>query len=94
MRRHPIPAVDPAVVPYVRFESVVRAGFAHRRKMLRRCLDGLVRPEAFDALGIRSTARAEELSLGEWERLAAWGNGRSGPDQEAGDPAPAGGPSR
>ena len=58
--------------PYQRLFSVVRAGFAHRRKMLRRSLESLVRPDAFDAVGIRSTARAEELSLEEWERLAAW----------------------
>jgi 16S rRNA A1518/A1519 N6-dimethyltransferase RsmA/KsgA/DIM1 with predicted DNA glycosylase/AP lyase activity len=57
---------------YERLFSVVRAGFAHRRKMLRRSLDGQVRADAFDAVGIRSTARAEELSLDEWERLAAW----------------------
>ncbi len=57
---------------YERLFSVVRAGFAHRRKMLRRSLDGTVPPEAFEAVGIRPTARAEELSLPEWERLAAW----------------------
>ena len=57
---------------YERLFSVVRAGFAHRRKMLRRSLDGRVAPEAFGAAGIRPTARAEELSLEEWERLAAW----------------------
>ncbi len=57
---------------YERLFSVVRAGFAHRRKMLRRSLDGTVSPEAFEAVGIRPTARAEELSLPEWERLAAW----------------------
>jgi 16S rRNA (adenine1518-N6/adenine1519-N6)-dimethyltransferase len=57
---------------YERLFSVVRAGFAHRRKMLRRSLETLVRPDAFEAVGIRSTARAEELSLEEWERLAAW----------------------
>jgi 16S rRNA (adenine1518-N6/adenine1519-N6)-dimethyltransferase len=57
---------------YERLFSVVRAGFAHRRKMLRRSLDGTVSAEAFDAVGIRPTARAEELSLPEWERLAAW----------------------
>jgi 16S rRNA (adenine1518-N6/adenine1519-N6)-dimethyltransferase len=84
----------PGSAQYERLFAVVRAGFAHRRKMLRRCLDGLVRPEAFDAVGIRSTARAEELSLGEWERLAAWGTDGSGPDEEAGDAAAAGGPSR
>ena len=60
---------DPA---YDRLFSVVRGGFAHRRKMLRRSLDGLVRPEAFEATGIRPTARAEELDLADWERLAAW----------------------
>ena len=39
----------PGSAHYERLFAVVRAGFAHRRKMLRRCLDGLVRPEAFDA---------------------------------------------
>ena len=57
---------------YDRLFSVVRGGFAHRRKMLRRSLNGLVRPEAFEATGIRPTARAEELGLADWERLAAW----------------------
>ena len=69
---------------YERLFSVVRAGFAHRRKMLRRSLDGKVAQEAFEAVGIRPTARAEELSLSEWERLATWpdpvgtGNGEAG----------------
>ena len=57
---------------YDRLFSVVRAGFAHRRKMLRRSLDGTVVAGAYSAVGIRPTARAEELSLVEWERLAAW----------------------
>ena len=57
---------------YDRLFSVVRAGFAHRRKMLRRSLDGVVDRGAFEAAGIPSTARAEELSLEAWERLAAW----------------------
>ncbi len=60
---------DPA---YDRLFSVVRGGFAHRRKMLRRSLEGLVSPEAFEATGIRPTARAEELALADWERLATW----------------------
>ncbi len=60
---------------YDRLFSVVRGGFAHRRKMLRRSLEGLVEPEAFEATGIRPTARAEELGLAEWERLAAWPSG-------------------
>jgi 16S rRNA (adenine1518-N6/adenine1519-N6)-dimethyltransferase len=73
--------VGPGAPEYERLFSVVRGGFAHRRKMLRRSLDGLVRPEAFEATGIRATARAEELPLGDWERLAAWepgGPGRNG----------------
>ncbi len=51
---------------------MVRGGFAHRRKMLRRSLEDLVRPEAFEAAGILPTARAEELTLDDWERLARW----------------------
>jgi 16S rRNA (adenine1518-N6/adenine1519-N6)-dimethyltransferase len=63
---------DTANVSYDRLFAVVRAGFAHRRKMLRRSLDGLVQSEAFEAAGIAPTARAEELGLDEWGRLAAW----------------------
>lgn len=70
--------VGPGSDKYDRLFSVVRGGFAHRRKMLRRSLDGLVSSEAFDATGIRSTARAEELALGDWERLAAWSPGDDG----------------
>ncbi|MGO8873249.1 MAG: 16S rRNA (adenine(1518)-N(6)/adenine(1519)-N(6))-dimethyltransferase RsmA [Acidimicrobiales bacterium] len=57
---------------YERLFTVVRSGFAHRRKMLRRSLDGVVVPEAFEGAGIPATARAEELSLADWQRLAAW----------------------
>jgi 16S rRNA A1518/A1519 N6-dimethyltransferase RsmA/KsgA/DIM1 with predicted DNA glycosylase/AP lyase activity len=39
--------------------------------MLRRSLAGLVPPAAFEAAGIRPEARAEELSVEEWGRLAA-----------------------
>jgi 16S rRNA A1518/A1519 N6-dimethyltransferase RsmA/KsgA/DIM1 with predicted DNA glycosylase/AP lyase activity len=38
--------------------------------MLRRSLSDLVDPGAFDEAGIAPTARAEELSLEEWGRLA------------------------
>jgi 16S rRNA A1518/A1519 N6-dimethyltransferase RsmA/KsgA/DIM1 with predicted DNA glycosylase/AP lyase activity len=57
---------------YERTFSLVRAGFAHRRKMLRRSLEGLVAPDAFAGAGIEPTARAEELDLTQWERLSAW----------------------
>ncbi len=69
--RRPEPAVDPAVVSYQRLDTVVRAGFAQRRKMLRRSLAGVVVPGAFEAAGVRPDARAEELDVGAWGRLAA-----------------------
>ncbi len=64
-------AVDPAVVPASRLFELVRAGFAHRRKMLRQSLTGLVSPDAFTAAGIDPEARAETLGVEEWGRLAA-----------------------
>jgi 16S rRNA (adenine1518-N6/adenine1519-N6)-dimethyltransferase len=96
--RHPVPSAGEVAGPgspeYERLFSVVRAGFAHRRKMLRRSLEGHVRPEAFDATGIRATARAEELDLGEWQRLAAWPPGGVGPGGEPADAGPVGEPGR
>jgi 16S rRNA (adenine1518-N6/adenine1519-N6)-dimethyltransferase len=65
------PAVDPDVVSYERLDTVVRAGFAHRRKMLRRSLAGVVEPDAFTRAGVRPEARAEELDIDAWGRLAA-----------------------
>jgi 16S rRNA (adenine1518-N6/adenine1519-N6)-dimethyltransferase len=64
---------DPRVAlkPGAPFHDLVRAGFAHRRKMLRKLLtafDGV--ESAFDSLGIPTNARAEELSLDQWIRLA------------------------
>ena len=70
--RRPLPAGAVASVSYDRLFSVVRAGFAHRRKMLRRSLDGLVDPAAYPAADVAPTARAEELGLDEWGRLSAW----------------------
>lgn len=69
------PAVDPAAVPPDRLFAVVRAGFAHRRKMLRGALAGVVAPEAFEAAGVRPEARAEELDVAAWGRLAAYAPG-------------------
>jgi 16S rRNA (adenine1518-N6/adenine1519-N6)-dimethyltransferase len=69
--RRPAPAVDPEVVSYQRLDAVVRAGFAQRRKMLRRSLAGVVDTEAFARAGVRPEARAEELDVAAWGRLAA-----------------------
>ena len=78
----PVPTGDGMVGPgnpeYERLFSVVKGGFAHRRKMLRRSLEQLVVPAAFEAAGIAPTARAEELDLEEWKRLAWWQPERQG----------------
>ncbi len=51
--------------------ALVDAGFATRRKMLRNTLAGLVDEAGFEAAGVAGTARAEELDLAAWRRLAA-----------------------
>jgi 16S rRNA (adenine1518-N6/adenine1519-N6)-dimethyltransferase len=68
--RRPAPAVG-ADVDRAWLFQLVGTGFGQRRKMLRRSLATLVPPEAFAAAGIRPEARAEELSVEEWGRLAA-----------------------
>lgn len=50
--------------------ALVRAGFAHRRKMLRGALAGLVDAATFERAGIASDLRAEQLSVADWGRLA------------------------
>jgi 16S rRNA (adenine1518-N6/adenine1519-N6)-dimethyltransferase len=70
IERHERPGEDLGV-PYERLFSVVGAGFAHRRKMLRRSLAGVVTPAAFTAADVAPEARAEELCLEQWARLAA-----------------------
>ncbi len=52
------------------FFRVVRQGFAHPRKFVRRNLEGLVSAEAFAACGVPDKARAEELGLEAWVCLA------------------------
>ena len=47
--------------------------FRSRRKMLRRSLAAEVQPKVFEAAGIDSTRRPEELTVTEWGALAtAW----------------------
>jgi 16S rRNA (adenine1518-N6/adenine1519-N6)-dimethyltransferase len=71
-RRADGPAVPESVVGASRLFEVVRAGFAHRRKMLRGTLAAVgIGPAAFEAAGVAPTARAEELSVEDWGRLAA-----------------------
>jgi len=68
--RRDAPAVDPALATFAEIDVLVRAGFAGRRKMLRRALAGLVDVEAYGLAGIPATARAEELGVAEWGTLA------------------------
>ncbi|HWE67100.1 MAG TPA: 16S rRNA (adenine(1518)-N(6)/adenine(1519)-N(6))-dimethyltransferase RsmA [Acidimicrobiales bacterium] len=70
MDRLAVPAVDTGEVSYERLAAVVKAGFGQRRKMLRGSLAGVVDPDAFSRAGIRPDARAEELNVEEWGRLA------------------------
>lgn len=65
--RHPQP-VDTTIDPKTLF-SLVRMGFAKRRKMLRGSLAGRVEQHHFEAANIAPTARAEELSVHDWIRL-------------------------
>ena len=78
----PPPRVESALVEVVRRApagseaertavfSLLEAGFGQRRKMLRRSLADRVPAEAFEAAGVRPEARAEELVLADWQRLA------------------------
>ena len=79
----PAPKVDSAVVRLIprpadelsardeaRFAAVVAAAFAQRRKMLRNNLKGILGDAGFAQLGIAPTARAEELSVADYIRIA------------------------
>lgn len=68
------PPADPVVDP-ARFRRLVKAGFAQRRKTLRRALQGarIAAPErleaAFAAAGVDPVRRGETLTLAEWAAL-------------------------
>lgn len=65
-RAEPAAPVDAAVL-----FDLVRAGFGQRRKTLRRSLGSRVDDSCFAAAGVAPTARAEELDVAAWCRLAA-----------------------
>lgn len=67
VERRPAPAVDADRETLFR---LVRAGFGQRRKMLRRALAGMATAEAFACAGVSPEARAEQLSVHDWGRLA------------------------
>jgi 16S rRNA (adenine1518-N6/adenine1519-N6)-dimethyltransferase len=79
----PAPKVDSAVVRLVpraagtvgiadrqRFAAIVRAAFGQRRKTLRNALDGVVDSSRMLAAGVRPDARAEQLHVADFVRLA------------------------
>ncbi len=59
----------PATEPDLLF-TLVRTGFGQRRKMLRKSLGDLVTAEQFASADVAPTARAEELDVVAWCRLA------------------------
>ncbi len=71
IERRAQPVVDPHIATYQEIDRLVRAGFAGRRKMLRRSLATLVAPEAFEAAGVDPRTRAEQLDVVAWGKLAA-----------------------
>ena len=79
----PAPKVDSAIVRLIPkpaadlnardegvFARVVTTAFSQRRKMLRNTLRDLFDEAALENLGIRATARAEELSVADYVKLA------------------------
>lgn len=79
----PPPKVDSAVVRLVprdpatigiddrtRFAEVVRAAFGQRRKTLRNALNGVCDPAQMQAAGVASDARAEQIDVASFVRLA------------------------
>lgn len=71
VKRRPEPAVNPSAVPAPALFELVAAGFAQRRKMLRRSLAELVDESVFACAGVDPSARAENLDVKTWGRLAA-----------------------
>ena len=79
----PAPKVDSAVVRLVprapeqigiddrtRFAAIVRAAFGQRRKTLRNALSGVADEALIEAAGLAPGARAEQLSVADFVRLA------------------------
>lgn len=91
----PVPAVDSAVIrlkPYAEspnqtqtdyFFTLIKRGFAQRRKMLFKNLLPYVPKEraseletCFKNAGVSQTVRAQEVSLDQWKKMSAWSRER------------------
>lgn len=64
----PKPDVDLSVLPFL--EKITHAAFGQRRKMIRSSLSSLFAVDDLAFLGIKETARAEELLLEQFVKLA------------------------
>ena len=80
----PPPKVDSAIVRMIpkqpgeypvldeqRFANIVASAFSQRRKTLRNTLGKLIGDEAFKAVGVDPGLRAENLSVADFEKIAA-----------------------
>ena len=70
VRLVPRPAGAAGIVDRARFAAVVRAAFGQRRKTLRNALGGLLDAAAIEAAGLRPEARAEQVPVEGFVRLA------------------------
>ncbi|WP_153109151.1 16S rRNA (adenine(1518)-N(6)/adenine(1519)-N(6))-dimethyltransferase RsmA [Propionivibrio limicola] len=70
VRLIPRPPAELQVADEALFSKLVAAAFAQRRKMLRNNLKGIVDDAMFEQVGIAPTARAEELSVDDYVRIA------------------------
>jgi 16S rRNA (adenine1518-N6/adenine1519-N6)-dimethyltransferase len=65
------PAVAPEVASEAAVDKVIATAFAQRRKMLRRSLASLLSEADFEAAGVDSSRRPEELGVLEFGALAS-----------------------
>ncbi|MBI4755929.1 MAG: 16S rRNA (adenine(1518)-N(6)/adenine(1519)-N(6))-dimethyltransferase RsmA [Betaproteobacteria bacterium] len=70
VRMVPRPAAECTARDEALLSRVVAAAFSQRRKMLRNTLRGVLAEPDFAALGISPTARAEELAVADYVRIA------------------------
>lgn len=67
------PRTEASTVPWHAMETVTKAAFGQRRKMLRQSLKATISAQSLEALEIDPKRRAETLSISEFVRIAvAW----------------------
>lgn len=70
VRLVPLPAADVGITDPALFERMVRDAFGQRRKTLRNALQLVCSGADIEAAGLRPDARAEQLEVAEFKRLA------------------------